>query len=493
MLERIRRIKRKFARSLRADLFIIICLAGIVPCVILSRLYLHSYERRAVNSRIKLVQSQCLVIADHLYSAGYPAETGNETANSELSQLSNLYEGRVIIIDSDLRIVRDTYGLGEGRYMISPEVAAGLAGESTSKYDKDDHYIETVTPITGRDSAVVGVMLTSVSTSEIDNTVGSLGRLCTIAIAAMGAVIVGAAFFVSLRITGQFRRLSASVESIKEGIGTEDEIKTLPYRETEQINRSFRQVLARMQNLDDSRSEFVANVSHELKTPITSVKVLAESLVAQPEVPNEIYREFMEDIITEVDREDKIINDLLELVKMDRAGAGLNIEKCDIEALLEKVIKRLTPIADKEGVSIKYEVIRHVEAEVDETKLSLAFTNIIENGIKYNHEGGSVTVTLDSAPMMFIVTVADTGMGIPEEDLPNIFERFYRVDKSHSRSIGGTGLGLAITKGSVQMHKGTIKAESRVGEGTEFEIRIPISYIVQTDAAAERRESRNDE
>ena len=186
----------------------------------------------------------------------------------------------------------------------------------------------------------------------------------------------------------------------------------------------------------------------------------------------------MDDIITEVDREDKIINDLLSLVKMDRAGSNLVIEKCDMEVMIEGIIKRLSPIAQKAKVDIIFETIRPVVAEVDITKLSLALTNIIENGIKYNHEGGMVKVTLDSEPMMFVVIVEDTGMGIPEEDLPHIFERFYRVDKSHSRDIGGTGLGLSIARGAVLMHKGAIKVDSRMGEGTRFDIKIPISYIV---------------
>ncbi len=478
MQEGFKRFKPKIIRSLRADLFMIICLSGIIPCIILSMVLLYNYERQSINSRIKLVQNQCLVTADHLFSAGFPDVTDNEIANSELAQLSNLYDGRVLIINSDLRIVKDTYDLGEGRYMISDDVARGLAGESIGKYDKDDHYIETVTPIMGKKSEVVGVMLTSVSTAETDSILRNSRRLSSLIIMAISAVMLGIAFMVAAGITGQFRRLSASVENIRDGFGADDEISIFPYKETEQINESFKQVLTRMKKLDDSRSEFVANVSHELKTPITSVKVLAESLLAQPEVPNDIYREFMEDISVEVDREDRIINDLLSLVKMDRAGANLQIEKCDIEHMIEKVIKRLSPIADKEGVELVYEVVRHVEAEVDETKLSLALTNIIENGIKYNHEGGSVRVILDSEPMMFVVTVEDTGMGIPEEDLPNIFERFYRVDKSHSRSIGGTGLGLAIAKGSVLMHKGVIKAESTVGKGSVFEIKVPISYIV---------------
>ena len=471
------KFKIRFDRSLRTELFLIICLAGILPGVILCVILLGNYEKHAIDSRIRLVQNQCLIISDHLYSSGYPSVTDNTVIDSELSQLSNLYDGRVIVINSDLKIVKDTYSLSEGKYMISAEVVRGLMGESTSTYDESDHYIEIITPISDRDmKEFVGVMLTSVSTAEIDETINKTRRLCTLIMIAMAAVVLWIAVYVSLKITSQFRKLTATIENIKEGF-EEEKIDAFHYRETAQIREAFNQLLARMRKLDDSRGEFVANVSHELKTPITSVKVLAESLTSQDDVPKEIYKEFMEDIVKEVDREDKIINDLLELVKMDRAGSNLQIELCDIDMMIESIIKRLTPIANKAQVEIVFETIRPVMAEVDATKLSLAFTNIIENGIKYNHEGGKVKVTLDSEPMMFTVTVEDTGSGIPEEDIPNIFERFYRVDKSHSREIGGTGLGLAIAKGAIVMHRGAVKVESTPGTGSRFDIKIPLSYI----------------
>jgi len=465
-------------RSLRTELFLLICLVGILPGLIVSRVFLNNYEKQAVDSRIKQVQNQCLIISNHLYLEGLFSTGSNPVEDSELEQLSNLYDGRVMIINPDLKIIKDTYSLSEGKYMISAEVVKGLSGESASTYDAEDHYIEIITPITDKDmKRYVGVMLTSVSTAEIDSILSSSRKLGTVVILAMSAIIIGIAVLVAAMLVSQFKRLSGSIENMKEGF-EEEEINAFSYRETAQIKEAFNHLVAKMKNLDDSRSEFVANVSHELKTPITSIKILAESLTAQDNVPVELYREFMDDIITEIDREDRIINDLLSLVKMDRAGINLVIDKCDIDLMLEGITKRLSPIADRAGVELIFETIRPVIAEVDETKLSLALTNIIENGIKYNHAGGQVKVTLDSEPMMFTVTVADTGIGIPEEDIPHIFERFYRVDKSHSREMGGTGLGLAIARGAILMHKGAIKVESVVGEGSRFDIKIPLSYIV---------------
>ena len=236
-------------------------------------------------------------------------------------------------------------------------------------------------------------------------------------------------------------------------------------------------MLRRLQTLDESRQEFVSNVSHELKTPLTSMKVLADSLMGQEDIPVELYREFMTDIGAEIDRENKIINDLLSLVKMDKSAGNINITSVQINELLERIMKRLRPIAQKQNVELVMESFRPVVAEVDEVKLTLALTNLIENAIKYNNPDGWVHVSLNADHQNFFVTVEDNGIGIPKEAQNRIFERFYRVDKSHSREIGGTGLGLAIARNAIIMHRGAIKVHSMEGEGTTFTVRIPLTYI----------------
>lgn len=196
------------------------------------------------------------------------------------------------------------------------------------------------------------------------------------------------------------------------------------------------------------------------------------------DAPVELYKEFMEDIGNEIERENKIINDLLSLVKMDKSAADLNIASLNVNELLEQILKRLKPIAEKQQVELVFESFRPVVADVDEVKITLAFTNLIENAIKYNNPEGWVRVSLNADHQYMYLKVEDNGIGMPEADLDHIFERFYRVDKSHSREIGGTGLGLAITRSAVLMHKGAIKVFSTEGEGTIFNVRIPLKYIV---------------
>ena len=166
------------------------------------------------------------------------------------------------------------------------------------------------------------------------------------------------------------------------------------------------------------------------------------------------------------------------MVKLDKSAAELNIGVININDLTEIILKRLRPIARKKNIEVTLISKREIIAEVDEVKMSLILTNLVENAIKYNKEQGKVDVTLDADHQFFTVEVADTGIGIPEESRSQIYERFYRVDKSHSREIGGTGLGLAITRSAILLHRGSIKVESVEGEGTVFTVKIPLTRVL---------------
>ncbi len=479
--------KFKIWRSLKLRLFIIIFLVGILPSTVIYFGILSNYEERAVKVRISDVQNQLKIIANHLITYNYLQDTSSEVINAELEQLSNLYNGRVMIINGNLKIVKDTYGISEGKTIISEEVIRCFKGTNTANYDRVNGFIEITIPIVETVSAenqvqdlpvgteiVRGVMLTSVSTDTIQATLAILNRkTLLIAIIMMSCILVLAGILSRILIL-PFDRVSRAISEVQEGY-TNEPIAVTDYIETEHIIDAFNSVLQRMKVLDDSRQEFVANVSHELKTPMTSIKVLADSLITQPDAPAELYREFLVDITEEIERENKIINDLLALVKLDKSAASLNISSVDINALTEIVLKRLRPIARKNDVELTLISKREILAEVDEVKMSLILTNLIENAIKYNCEQGKVHVILDADHQFFTVQVADTGIGIPEDAIDQIYERFFRVDKSHSREIGGTGLGLAITKSAVLLHRGSIKAESVPGEGSVFTVKIPLT------------------
>lgn len=485
-------------RSLQARIFIIILAVGMIPGVLMRYGILTNYEERAVEQRVATVQNQLLIVGNHLLSNNYfntekADEQSRAVINAELEMISNLYEGRVMVINSGLKVVKDTYGISEGKTIISEEVIRCLGGESMSHYDREHGYIEMTTPIVGSNpedgtSAIVGVMLTSISNESIVGTMEVLSRKAMILEYLMLVGIFAVAIILSRVLVRPFNRVTDAINEVKAGYS--DETISVPdYVETVHIVDAFNQMLRRMKALDDSRQEFVANVSHELKTPMTSIKVLADSLLAQEDAPAELYREFMEDIVSEIDRENQIITDLLALVKMDKKVQELNIVSLNINDLTELILKRLRPIARKKDEEVVFESMRPVVAEVDEVKLTLIMTNLVENAIKYNKEHGWVKVELDADHQYFTFRVSDSGIGIPEDSLPHIYERFFRVDKSHSREIGGTGLGLAITKNAVLMHRGSITVTSVEGEGTSFTVKIPLTYIAgNTGQTVQKRE-----
>lgn len=473
--------KFKFFKSLRFRIMIILVIIGIVPSVIVEKGIVSSYEDRAVSLRSFGVKNQCEILSNQLIKEKYLEDPSSEAINSELTMLSNVYSGRILIVDQDFRVIKDTYDIDRGKYMISQEVIQCFAdGKETSSYDRKNRYIEMTVPIhtdLEDEHMVAGVLLISVSTEEIVASIEILEQkgLSVLMIIAVLVLVLG--YVLAGILMKPFAKVTKAIEDITDGY-LDDNISVQDYTETELITDAFNKMLGRVKSLDDSRQEFVSNVSHELKTPLTSMKVLADSLVGQDNVPIELYQEFMQDIAEEIDRENRIITDLLTLVKLDKKAENLNIDTVNINELLELILKRLRPIAARRNIELVLESYRPVNAEIDETKLTLAISNLVENAIKYNTDGGWVRISLNADHKYFYVTVADSGMGIPEDSIDHIFERFYRVDKSHSTEIEGTGLGLAITRSAIVMHHGAIRVRSKEKEGTTFSVRIPLTHIV---------------
>ena len=201
------------------------------------------------------------------------------------------------------------------------------------------------------------------------------------------------------------------------------------------------------------------------------MKVLADSLVGQENVPVELYQEFMQDIAAEIDRESKIITDLLTLVKLDKKASNMNIELVNINELLDMILKRLHPIAAKRNIELILEGFRPVDAEIDETKLSLAISNLVENAIKYNKDEGWVRVSLNADHKYFYVKVADSGVGIPEDELPHVKMKFYKG----SSKARGSGIGLAVCDEIITRSGGTLTIANAPGGGTLVSVRLPFA------------------
>ena len=470
------KFKDKIFKNLRFRIILFMMLAGLLPCAAVLFGDAKFYESHAVDLQTAEIQNQCTILCNQLNTYHYLEDTSSNVINANLTQMATIYNGRVMVIDENLRVVKDTYSLDEGKTDVSENVVRCMKGESSSYFDRGNRYIEVASPIS--DSAagkITGVMLATVSTDSIEDTVNVVYTVGGSMIGIVMILLAILSIFLADRVVRPLHRITAAIESVTEGY-SDDVLHVDTFTETKQMSEAFNKMLGRLKLLDESREEFVSNVSHELKTPMTSMKVLADSLLEQDNVPVEMYQEFMGDIAKEIDRENQIITDLLSLVKMDKTGPNINIRSVNINDLLEQILKRLKPIAEKKNVEMVMESFRPVTAEIDDTKFSLAISNLVENAIKYNHDNGWVHVSLNADHKFCYIKVEDSGIGIPEEDQAHIFERFYRVDKSHSREIGGTGLGLAIARNAVIVHRGSIKVHSTEGEGTTFTVRIPLIY-----------------
>ena len=465
--------------SLSIPMAVLLVLFGMIPTLLCTQVLISSLRQSHMDSRMVEVQNQCQILSSKMTRTGYlRGENKDGAMDNEIQTLADVYNGRIVVVNRDFRIVQDTFHIAEKRLMVAEEVIRCFQGESSSKYNKDKHYFAQAVPIydTAPVNGIEGVLVITASTEGILSLLDAMLDKAVFLELLVFLILILAAMTAVKMLLKPFKEFQKKLNLVAAG-ALDTDISANGYRETQDISRAVGITLSKLKEVDQSRQEFVSNVSHELKTPITSIRVLADSLMGMEEAPMELYREFMEDISYEIDRESKIIDDLLSLVKMDKSEAELNIAQVDIHVLVKQILKRLRPIANKRKVELILASIRVVTADVDEMKLSLAISNLVENAIKYNTPEGWVRVTVDADHKFFYVKVADSGIGIPEAEHDHIFERFYRVDKARSRATGGSGLGLSITRNVVLMHKGAILLNSKAGEGSTFTLRIPLNYI----------------
>ena len=465
------------ANSLHVQLILVMVLSCVFPLVAVSVLFVNSYRGHIKQEVQGKVQELCADFANRIQNTGYLTNSVQPELSAAMDMAAQFYDGRILVVNSELQIIKDTFKREEGRTMISEEVVRSMQEKSLSYeflYENTTEIIYQIRDSLGK--TVLGSVIFIYDNPEYVNLSDDISRNSLLAASFLLGLTLCIILITSAKMVFPLKKLAFSLQQLADG-DLQEKVDVEGNYEVETIVDSINHMLTDMRNTEQRRQEFVSNVSHELKTPLTSMKVLAESLIGQSGIPEELYQEFLQDINTEIDRENEIITDLLNIVRLDRKEGEMNIAQVSINELLEIVMRRLRPIARKRSVEMVFESFRNVLAEVDEVKMSLVFTNLIENAIKYNKEGGRVKVSLNADHRYFYVKVEDTGIGIPEEARKYIFDRFYRVDKARSRESGGTGLGLAITKSAVMMHKGNIKVSGKEGEGSVFVVRIPLSFV----------------
>ena len=321
--------------------------------------------------------------------------------NSEAEGTSQTYQGvdtlaysmsaRIIIVNTDYNVIYDSFRLMRDTYIMDNDIHRIMSGDEAEKMVADAASIEYMFPVVNREGYTDDVAVVAVSLKDFNDNKTYLEYRANILICIFLVLGVIAAVVISYTAIRDTREIRRQLLNMKDGFLGQLQ-KTGLWKETGMVVDNMNGIFAKAQLLEESRQEFVSNVSHELKTPITSMKVLSESILMQENVPVETYREFMNDIVLEIDREAQIISDLLTLVKTDKGSDSLNIERVDINELMEVILKRLTPLAEKRNIEITFESFREVSADIDKVKFTLAISNLIENGIKYNVDGGKICI-----------------------------------------------------------------------------------------------------
>ena len=407
--------------------------------------------------------------------------------NQIVCDAGSALDARVLLLDENGTVLADSEDALNGRRLSLKQVANVLAGASS---DYAYYRSEALNACLHSDrdyGAVTGICVTRVISGGslsgmvvyvsgaqdiYDDLVGVMRRVGVTLLAVF--IVVGVlSVLIGRMFTHPVRDLSEGIQRM-----TKSDFKARVHvrgkNEFSELAGAFNTMCQRMETLDRSRNQFVSNASHELKTPLSTMKILLQTLLYQEVYDPAISREFLTDIDKEIDRLSAVISDLLTLVSVDSGELKLKTAPLSLRDLINDNVRRLAPLARERGIELQFTGRENVEIVGDHMKLTQVFYNLIDNAIKYTPRGGRVHVELAKQGKTAVVRVADNGIGIPEEDQLHIFDRFYRVDKARSRETGGTGLGLSIVKQIVLLHDGNISVSSRENEGSTFTVELPL-------------------
>ncbi len=422
---------------------------------------------------------RCLITASEIADL----EVLNQsTVSNAVSDMSSLKVTRMIITDQNAVAIYDslTGSPAVGQYVLFPEIIQALDIYDVFSWNYHDGAMQScaATPIVS-----YGTLIGCVYMMEYDVNQGALIKTLqyntfTITLILELVVILFSLAF-STAFSKRLRRIMVSMRIIRQGDYTH-KVKMGGNDELTVLGEEFNGLVERLQTSEQKRSNFVSDASHELKTPLASIKLLSDSIL-QNDMDLETIREFVGDIGNEADRLNKMSHKLLSLSKAETQIEN-EWEIVNIAPTIQRVVRMLSAIADKTGIMIETNLIDNCPILILEDDLYQIVFNLVENGIKYNTPGGKLSITLTRQDDNAVLTVQDTGVGIPEESLPHVFERFYRVDKARSRKSGGSGLGLAIVRIITERNRGHIQVHSTIGKGTAFTVTFP---IFDTEEAAE--------
>ena len=452
----------------------------IVACLILTNIYpVINMRTMLYESKKSEMQNQESVIASSL------APLGNLSADEVekvMYLIGDMELTRIIVTDTSAMVLYDSSDNSGnvGKYAMLPEILSALNGKTAFSYEftTDATKSRASVPVMYRGKSLGAVYIYEYSTDEAELVMALRSNLWKISIAVFLASVL-LAFLVSGILNGRLKSIVRAIKGVAGGnYGSRIQVKGND--ELDELSREFNALADRLQKTEELRQRFVSDASHELKTPLAGIRLLSDSIVQNDNIPPELLREFVVDIGQEAERLTRITEKLLELTRLDIKRQEIR-NAVDVAQVINESMKMLRTLAENKSVNVECQLGENCVIWANSDDIHQVVFNLVENAIKYNVIGGSVKVFLYTKEEKVNLIIDDTGVGIPAEDLPHIFDRFYRVDKARNSDVGGSGLGLSIVKDTVEKHRGTVEASRRESGGTRFTVVFPLHKEAKND------------
>ncbi len=451
---------------------IIVLTLGLISVYITNSMNNYSLKQKEVQTL-----TQANVIAGHI-SQNQELTPESIAILLEKQQVSS--SSRVIMLDKEARITYDSNNsILLGKYMPTPAVLDAMNGKNNVEQVEDangDLVVCAAAPVV-KDKKITGVIYYQESAADTTEFMNEMLATMLMLVVLVSILIGVISFFLAGFITEPIRNLTQKLSKATEE-GTDYYIEKNTGGEIGQLIDSFNKMTEQIKVQEEKRQEFVSNASHELKTPLSSIKLISDSLINTQDAPQEMVNEFLTDMNVQVDRLTRIVDKLLTLTRMDNSAnvARMEFAVTDLTELCSNIAKALRPLAEQKHIELVYESETTIYSKVERDRIWEAIYNVLDNSIKYTKEDGKVTMRLSKDETNIKIEISDTGIGIAPDEKYKIFDRFYRVDKARARETGGTGLGLSIAMTAVELHGGNIVVESEEGVGSTFCIIIPITF-----------------
>lgn len=409
-----------------------------------------------------------------VYSLSGLDRLNEENVSNAMAVVEETGLSRILVTDSAGRVLYDTRETGSavGKYALYAELVQALMGNDvfSCSYHTGAFRSHASSPVLYQNQIIGAVYAYEYDTEQAALLEGLQSNLLRVSIVVAGIVLL-LSTLLSHALTGKISNLLTAIRQVRSGAYSH-RAEIRGHDEIAQIAEEFNSLTDRLQVTENARRRFVSDASHELKTPLSAIRLLTDSILHTDTIDLETTREFVADIGTEAQRLTRITEDLLNLTRLDNDILDAPVE-VDVEPVLEQVMRMASLLAQEQGVELTYRTSGVCKVLATKGEVHQVIYNLTDNAVKYSGRNGIVRVLLERKGDRVMLAVADNGPGIPEADLPRIFERFYRVDKARSRAAGGTGLGLSIVHDSVVKRGGSVTVENRPDGGAVFTVNWP--------------------